>query len=220
MHRVREQQFDPALDEDELQALEDEERGLYEDDAASRHVDDDRDEEEETTSEAADVVGRGEDPFAHLTQDDVGETGRYLVRAVGPFSHIGDIANAGISWENDCIEWDVRQLARETQGAPCDDGDPDPRDLSQQDKRSVNLTSSQGMHLSMTFCHSNRQILEGWIIICDAVPIFRNGIQYHVERGHNVRRLDICKKVTHLVTQYTSDATRWSLTIDVSSIQQ
>ena len=152
--RAIEQRFDPAFEEDEMQGSgdepEDEEhhQGLYEDGATSGEVEDGRVEEEESTSEAADsMVGHGKDPFTNLTQDDIGETGRYLVRAVGPFSHVGDVANAGVSWENECVEWEVRQHAREAQGAPCDERDPDPRDLSQLDNRSVNLTSFLGIHL-------------------------------------------------------------------------
>ena len=152
--RAIEQQFDPAFEEDELQGSGDEpedkehHQGLYEDGTTSGEVEDGRVEEEESTSEAADsMVGHGKDPFTNLTQDDIGETGRYLVRAVGPFSHVGDVANAGVSWENECVEWEVRQHAREAQGAPCDERDPDPRDLSQLDNRSVNLTSFLGIHL-------------------------------------------------------------------------
>ncbi|KAK7692024.1 hypothetical protein QCA50_005429 [Cerrena zonata] len=120
-------------------------------------------------------------PFSDLSKEDISHYARIFARLGGVFSAVGDIAETGNSWESDCRKWvsrrnrlhaNMSELDSEA-SAPSDDDDDDPRDLS-------------------LYKNEFRHKLEGWLILCNIVPNFREGVRHYVARGHSVKRLGLC----------------------------
>lgn len=117
--------IDPALAQDQV---------AEEDDAAEDGDAGDGGVESEDEDEGVDAI----ELFSQMTSADISFYARTIARLVGVFTHVGDIADAGASWEFDCQAW----FARETQqsegflvagGARA----KDPRELSNHEARCV-----------------------------------------------------------------------------------
>ena len=122
--------IDPIFREDAYPSSDDDDR----DDVGDKEADEEEGpggEEEEAIQEEEEGSNKVNDPFSDLTYDDYGEFGRYITHTVGPFTCIGDIAEVGASWEDECLKWQAEEQVRRAEGLPESDNDEiDPKDLS------------------------------------------------------------------------------------------
>ncbi|KAK7685096.1 hypothetical protein QCA50_011933 [Cerrena zonata] len=89
------------------------------------------------------------------------------------------VSKHGVDWEGECDSWDERHPDGLSEEEIIEGLDPDPRDLSE-----IEDDSCPGWR-------SLRQTIEGWNILCDIIPKFREGMRYYVDRGINIKQLGV-----------------------------
>lgn len=132
------------------------------------------------------VVG----PLDDMSKDDISYYARYFARCGGVFTPIGDIAETGSAWDDECRDWTGRRrlglLA-------------DPRDISLFE--SLYVSTSNAVTVRTTDCNvylffsRRKRKVEGWIILCEIVPNMREAIQHYLVQGMVAKRLVFLSKV-------------------------